>query len=279
MSILVILFFLDFIEILKMFMTKFTKGWPGLCLVAFANLLITMLFPATIIHVGIIYTYTYIPPVKKRHKYWSHFYIAALPHDRILPVLYSWYTDYLSPAAPLLSIHMLFSLNLLEGLGDMVGSGISMMNTQVWVYSLEPALKSNQSFEFSDNILDLESCFHFPGKRKFLLQNGKCQSYNLNENLFLLLFWDRVWLSLDKASNSRSTFLTFPSTGVSEVEHILLNIVSYNLEWASGDLGHLLAHSFWDRVKIAFPSWSPAFSEMITGTHNQVYVKFWILLT
>lgn len=117
MFILVTLLFLDFIENLKMFTTKLTNGWPGLCLVAFTDLLIRMLLPSTIIHVGIFYTYTYIPPVKRRHKYLSHFYIAALPHDRILPVLYSWYTgDNLSPAAPLLSLRMLLSLNLLEGL-------------------------------------------------------------------------------------------------------------------------------------------------------------------
>lgn len=41
------------------------------------------------------------------------------------------YTVDIQIICPLLSIHMLFSLNLLEGLGDMVGSGISMMNTQV----------------------------------------------------------------------------------------------------------------------------------------------------
>lgn len=156
MFILVTLLFLDFIENLKMFTTKLTNGWPGLCLVAFTDLLIRMLLPSTIIHVGIIYTYTYIPPVKRRHK---SCHISILQHFPMTESCqsYSWHTgDSLSPAAPLLSIHMLLSLNLFEGLGDVVGSGISMMKTQVWVYSLEPALKNSQSFEVEDNILDLE---------------------------------------------------------------------------------------------------------------------------
>lgn len=180
---------MDFIENLKMFTIKLTNGWPGLCLVAFANLLITMLLPATIIHVGIIYTYIYILPVKKRHTYLSRFYIAALPHDRILPILYSWYTGdrlcrYLSPAAPLLSIHMLLSLSLSEGLGVVVGSGISMMNTQVRVYSLEPALKFWVLRQHSGPWIMLS----FPQEEKIFISKWKnCHSYNLNENLFLLL--------------------------------------------------------------------------------------------
>lgn len=69
---------------------QLTNGWPGLYLAAFANLWITMLLPATIIHVGIVYTYIHIPPVKKGHECLC-VYILVLPHDLILPVIYSWY--------------------------------------------------------------------------------------------------------------------------------------------------------------------------------------------
>lgn len=57
-------------------MAKLTSAWPDLCPVAFANLLNTMLLPATRNHLGIVYTYTCISL--------GHFFFKSLTHPSIL---------------------------------------------------------------------------------------------------------------------------------------------------------------------------------------------------